>query len=88
MIRSSGYSSFWVLMGISAEFSAHDAPFRSQGYFCATAKEVLSKEGGESAHALPYQLASVTKEGQWGRDVRFVLEVDGKEVQERTHFVP
>ena len=52
------------------------------------AKSVLSKEGGEPALALPYQLAVVTKEGEWGQDVHFVLQVDGKEVQERTVFVP
>jgi len=52
------------------------------------AKAVLSKEDGEPAYGLPYQLAVVTKEGAWGQEVHFVLEVDGKEVQERTYFVP
>lgn len=52
------------------------------------AKEVLSKEGGMPMESWPYQLVVVTKKGRWGRDIRFVLEVDGKEVQERAHFIP
>ncbi|HLF27781.1 MAG TPA: protease complex subunit PrcB family protein [Anaerolineae bacterium] len=36
----------------------------------------------------PYHIIAVTKEGEWAREMRFVLEVDGQAVKERTHFVP
>lgn len=46
-------------------------------------------EGGSyPAFSSPYQVIAVSKEGEWSREIRFVLEVDGKEVKERAHFVP
>ncbi|HEY5573922.1 MAG TPA: hypothetical protein VIK64_12955, partial [Anaerolineales bacterium] len=36
----------------------------------------------------PYHVVAVTREGQWSRDIRFVVEVDGEEVVERTYFIP
>ncbi|HLF27780.1 MAG TPA: hypothetical protein VJG32_15710 [Anaerolineae bacterium] len=36
----------------------------------------------------PHHIISVAKEGEWARDMRFALEVDGQVVKERTHFVP
>ncbi|HLF27776.1 MAG TPA: hypothetical protein VJG32_15690 [Anaerolineae bacterium] len=45
----------------------------------------------ELSHPLssaPYHIISVAKEGEWAREMRFVLEVDGQAVKERTHFVP
>lgn len=52
------------------------------------AKKILSEEGGNQVETWPYQMAVVKKRGQWGQDIRFVLEVDEEEVQEHTHFVP
>jgi len=49
---------------------------------------ILAEEGGNPVESWPYQLAVVRKRGQWGRDIRFVLEVDGEQVQEHTHSVP
>jgi hypothetical protein len=31
---------------------------------------------------------SKTEVSEWGRDIRFVLILNGKEVSEHTHFVP
>ena len=36
----------------------------------------------------PHHAVSVSKEGEWSRDIRFILEVDEKEVAERTYFIP
>lgn len=40
------------------------------------------------AFSSPYHIITVSKEGEWSRDIRFVLEVDEKEVAERTYFIP
>jgi hypothetical protein len=40
------------------------------------------------AFSSPYHIIAVSKEGEWARDVRFVLEVDGQAVKEQTHFIP
>lgn len=40
------------------------------------------------AFSSPYHIVAVSREGQWSRNLRFVLEVDGEEAVERTHFVP
>jgi hypothetical protein len=36
----------------------------------------------------PYQVVAVTKVGEWSGEIRFVFEVDGEEMAERTYFVP
>ncbi|HLF27777.1 MAG TPA: protease complex subunit PrcB family protein [Anaerolineae bacterium] len=36
----------------------------------------------------PYHIIAVAKEGEWAREMRFALEVDGQVAKERTHFVP
>jgi len=50
--------------------------------------KILNEEGGNPVESWPYQLAVVKKRGQWGQDIHFVLEVNGEEVHDRTHFVP
>jgi len=40
------------------------------------------------AFSSPYRVIEVSKEGRWSQEIRFVLEVDGQEVRERTHFIP
>jgi hypothetical protein len=40
------------------------------------------------AISYPNQVGAVSKEGKWGQDIHFVLQVDGKVVKERTYFVP
>lgn len=40
------------------------------------------------AFSSPYHIVAASKEGEWSRDIRFVLEVDGEEMVERTYFVP
>lgn len=45
-------------------------------------------KGVKPAESNAYQVIAVPKEGHWGRRIRFVLEVDGEEVRERTHDVP
>jgi len=48
------------------------------------------KGGAPAVAAFPYHLVTVsrTDAGEWGRDIRFVLILNGKEVAEHTHFVP
>ena len=41
-----------------------------------------------SAFSSPYQVVTVKKDGRWGQDIHFVLEVDGTAVKERTQFIP
>jgi len=36
----------------------------------------------------PYQVVTISKEGEWARLIRFVLEANGEEVKECNHFVP
>jgi hypothetical protein len=46
------------------------------------------EEGGYPAFSSPYHAIAVSKEGAWKQDIRFVLEVDGQVMKERTHFIP
>ncbi|HLF27778.1 MAG TPA: protease complex subunit PrcB family protein [Anaerolineae bacterium] len=45
-------------------------------------------EGAFPLVTYPHHIISVTKEGEWAREMRFTLEVDGQAVKERTRFVP
>jgi len=36
----------------------------------------------------PYHVVAVTKQGEWSRDISFVLEVGGEEMAERAYFIP
>jgi hypothetical protein len=49
---------------------------------------ILEQEGCEPAESEPHIVVSVAKEGSWGRDIHFVLEVDGDQVKECRRFVP
>lgn len=49
---------------------------------------VIRNEGAAPGGSSPYQLIAVSKERRWQREIQFVLEVDGKEVKERSHFIP
>ncbi|MGQ9482320.1 MAG: protease complex subunit PrcB family protein, partial [Chloroflexus sp.] len=40
------------------------------------------------AFTSPYHLVAVSKEGQWGQEVTFVLVVNDESVAETTHFIP
>lgn len=40
------------------------------------------------AFTSPYHLVAVSKEGQWGQEIKFVLVVNGETVAETTHFIP
>ncbi len=40
------------------------------------------------AFTSPYHLVAVSKEGQWGQEIQFVLVVNGATVAETTHFIP
>lgn len=40
------------------------------------------------AFTSPYHLVQVSKEGQWGQEVTFVLVVNDESVAETTHFIP
>lgn len=40
------------------------------------------------AFTSPYHLVAVSKEGQWGQEVTFVLVVNGETIAETTHFIP
>jgi hypothetical protein len=46
--------------------------------------------GAPAIAAFPYHLVTISKTevSEWGRDIRFVLILNGKEVSEHTHFVP
>jgi len=48
------------------------------------------KGGAPAVAAFPYHLVTVsrTDAGEWGRDIRFVLVLNEKEVAEHTHFIP
>jgi len=50
--------------------------------------QVNSAKGVRPAGSSPYQVLAVFKEGRWGRRIRFILELDGKEVVERERFIP
>jgi hypothetical protein len=45
-------------------------------------------EGRRPAYTSPYHLIAVSREGSWGKDIHFVLMVDGRPVAETVHFVP
>ncbi|HLF27779.1 MAG TPA: hypothetical protein VJG32_15705 [Anaerolineae bacterium] len=45
-------------------------------------------EGMRPIFSSSYHIIAVAKEGKWAREMRFVLEVDGQAVKERTRFVP
>ena len=45
-------------------------------------------EGALMALSSPYHAIAVSKEGAWGTDIRFVLEVDGRKVKEGVYFIP
>lgn len=55
-------------------------------------KVVLKTHFGGSwilpAYSSPYHIVTVTKEGKWAQNIRFALEVDGKEVKEHAYFIP
>ena len=36
----------------------------------------------------PYHVVAVSKAGEWGEDVRFLLHAEGQVVQEQTYFIP
>lgn len=40
------------------------------------------------AFTSPYHLVAVSKEGQWGQEIKFVLVVNGATVAETTHLIP
>ena len=40
------------------------------------------------AFSSPYHIVAVSKEGEWSRDISFVLEVGGEEMAERTYLIP
>ena len=42
----------------------------------------------QQAFSSPYHIIRVTKAGEWDRDIHFVLDADGKEVANTTHFIP
>jgi hypothetical protein len=46
--------------------------------------------GAAAVDAFPYHLVTVSRPeaSEWGRDIRFVLILNGKEVSEHTHFIP
>jgi len=50
--------------------------------------ELGPEQGALMALSSPYHVISISKEGQWGRKIHFVLKEDGKTVKERTYFVP
>jgi hypothetical protein len=50
--------------------------------------EIDPDKGIVPAYSNAYQAIAVSKEGWWGRRVRFVLEVDGEQVKQRTYYVP
>lgn len=51
-------------------------------------KTVIQTEGAAQGGSSPYQLIAVSKEERWQQEINFVLEVDGKEAKERSHFIP
>lgn len=53
--------------------------------------EVGSPELGtriKPAFTSPYHLVAVSKQGKWGQQIKFVLEVDNEPVAESVHFIP
>jgi hypothetical protein len=42
----------------------------------------------EPAFTSPYHLVAVSKRGEWGQQIHFVLVVDSEEVAETSHFIP
>ncbi len=40
------------------------------------------------AFSSPYRVITVSKDRTWAQNIRFVLEVDGQEVSEHSHFIP
>lgn len=40
------------------------------------------------AFTSPYHLVAVSKRGEWGQQIRFVLVADSEEVAETSHFIP
>ena len=45
-------------------------------------------KGSLPATSSPYHIIALSKEGQWGQDIHFILEVDGKKAQALVKFVP
>lgn len=41
-----------------------------------------------AAFTSPYHLIAVSKQGEWRRQIRFVLVADSEEVAETSHFIP
>lgn len=41
-----------------------------------------------AAFTSPYHLVAVSKQGEWGQQIRFVLIADSEEVAETSHFIP
>jgi hypothetical protein len=83
---------FWRSGGINSEYNTTDvrevaragSQVVLQAHFGSTPPGIPSLP----AISYPNQVVAVSKEGQWGQDIRFVLEVDGKVVKERAYFVP
>lgn len=50
--------------------------------------EPLPSTFRKPAFTSPYHLVAVSKEGQWGQEIKFVLVVNGETVAETTHFIP
>lgn len=46
------------------------------------------QQGAFPALSSPYHIIAVPMQGMQGQEIRFVLEVDGQVVKERTHFIP
>jgi hypothetical protein len=46
--------------------------------------------GAAAVDAFPYHLVTVSRPeaSEWGKDIRFVFILNGKEMSEHTHFVP
>jgi hypothetical protein len=77
---------------------------KSQGGFSVTVQRIDRQDDRVSVYAeftnpepgtrrtqgftSPYHLAAVSKRGEWGQHIDFVLVTDSEEVAETSHFIP
>lgn len=95
-LRQLDYDRFFAILVLQG--------LKHQGGYSITVQRVVRQDDQINVHAdfispepgtfryqaftSPYHLVQVSKEGQWGQEVTFVLVANGESVAETTHFVP
>lgn len=95
-LRQLDYDGFFAILVLQG--------LKPQGGYSVTVQRVVQQDGQVNVYAeftspepgtrrtqaftSPYHLIAVSKRGEWGRHIRFVLVVDSEEVAETSHFIP